>query len=177
MKVSYNRWKTHFLFGLGLSLGTAFCMKWMETDLLTEHGKFTILGLELFYSKEKVETIISSIDGQVKTILQYHLYFDFAFMAGVYPCIAALCMMSRKKLATSLIKKILSASALLQLVSWIADIAENYYLLQWIKKPVIGSEFMWYHVIVVAKWIIALAGASVSILVLLFTKPGKQADA
>ena len=55
MNLSYYRWKRLFLFGLGLFIGTAFCMKWMEDDLLVNNEKFTILGLELFYTKEKLQ--------------------------------------------------------------------------------------------------------------------------
>jgi hypothetical protein len=163
MKVSPKHWKIVFLFGLGLAAGTAFCMKWMEADFVTEQGKFTILGLELFYSKEKVESILSSLDGRVKTILQYHLYFDFAFMAGIYLAIASLGMMGKEKFINPGIKKIVLILAFFQLIAWIADIVENYYLLGWIAKPFIEGEFGWYHFIVWIKWIIALLGVLVFI--------------
>jgi len=163
MNLSYYRWKRLFLFGLGLFIGTAFCMKWMEDDLWVENEKFTILGLEFFYTKAKVQAILSELDHRVQTILRYHLYFDFVFMAGVYPGIMALCMMAREKIASSRAKKILFILAVLQLMAWGGDIIENYYLLTWIKEPVIGNEFEWYHVIVAVKWIIALAGALISI--------------
>lgn len=161
MKVNPKHWKIVFLFGLGMSVGTAFCMKWMEADFVTEGGKFTILGLELFYTKEKVESILSSFDDRVKTILRYHLYFDFAFMAGIYSAITSLGMMGKEKLVGLRLRKIIIILASLQLVAWVADIAENYYLLGWIAKPIIGSEFRWYHFIVWIKWIIALIGVLV----------------
>lgn len=161
MKVSPKHWKLLFFFGLGLTVGAAFCMKWMEADFVIVQEKFTILGLELFYSKEKVENIISSLDDRVKTILRYHLYFDFAFMAGIYPAIASLGMMVKEKLVSPRFRKIIVNIAALQLIACIADIVENYYLLSWIAKPVIGSEFGWYHFIVWIKWIIALAGVLV----------------
>lgn len=173
MYLSYYRWKRLFLFGLGLFIGTAFCMKWMEDDLLVNNEKFTILGLEFFYAKAKVEAILSAPDYRVQTILRYHLYFDFAFMAGVYPGITSLCMMAREKIASCRVRKILFLLAVLQLFAWCADIMENYYLLTWIKKPVIGNEFEWYHVIVAAKWIIALAGALLSIPLVLRKKTVK----
>jgi hypothetical protein len=163
MNLSYYRWKGLFLFGLGLSIGTAFCMKSMEDDLWVNNEKFTILGLELFYTKARVQAILSALDHRVQTILRYHLYFDFAFMAGVYPGIISLCMMARKKIASSRVKKIVLILAALQLLAWAADIIENYYLLTWINEPVIGNEFEWYHVIVAVKWIIAFAGALLSI--------------
>ncbi len=163
MNLSYNRWKSLFLFVLGLFLGTAFCMKWMESDFVANGERFTILGLELFYPKEKVISILNGLDDRVRTILRYHLYFDFAFMAGVYPGITSLCMIAREKTESSLIKKILYTTAWLQLAAWAGDIIENYYLLSWIQKPEIGYEFGPYHFIVGVKWIIALAGVLLSI--------------
>jgi hypothetical protein len=174
MNLSYYRWKRLFLFGLGLSIGTAFCMKWMEDDLVLNNEKFTILGLELFYTKEKLQGILSVLDDRVQTILRYHLYFDFAFMSGVYPGISSLCMMAREKAASFRLRKILYILAALQLLAWAADILENYYLLRWINEPVIGKEFDWYHGIVGLKWFFALAGALLSIPIVLRKKRSKQ---
>jgi len=162
MNLSFKRWKGLFFFSLGLFLGTAFCMKWMENDLWANGEKFTILGLELFYQKEKVISILSSLDTRVRTILQYHLWFDFAFMAGVYPGITSLCMMAREKVMSPIFKRILYLMAWLQLLAWTGDIIENYYLLSWIQKPAIGNEFGGYHFIAGAKWGIALAGVLLS---------------
>jgi len=163
MNIKYNQWQKLFLWCLGLFAGTAFCMKWMESDFLQNGQLFTIIGLEISYSKEKVASILAGLDEQVRTILRYHLNFDFAFMAGVYPGIAALCMMAREKSPGQFLKKILFAFAVLQLIAWGCDIAENYYLLKWIKNPVIGNEFGIYHIIVWVKWIIALTGAVIAI--------------
>ena len=167
MNLSYRRWKKLFLFCLGLSAGTDFCMKWMETDLWVNGGKFTIMGLELFYTKEKVMTVLAGLYGHVRTILNYHLHFDFVFMAGIYPGITALCMMAGEKMKLSALKKVLYVLAAIQLLAWAADISENLYLLKWVKQPVIGNEFGRYHFIVAAKWIIALTGALVSVPILL----------
>ena len=156
-------WRKLFLFSLGLSAGTAFCMKWMEADFLQNGQKFTIIGLEISYTKEKVAGILAGLDEHIKMLLRYHLSFDFVFMAGVYPGIAALCMMARDKSAGALLRKILLAFALLQFIAWGCDILENGYLLKWIKTPVIGKEFSFYHSIVYAKWGIALAGALLAI--------------
>ncbi len=163
MIYNHKLWQRLFLFSLGLFAGTAFCMKWMEGDFLQNGQKFTIIGLEISYPKEKVAAILAGLDEHVKMILRYHLSFDFAFMAGVYPGIAALCMMARGKLAAAGIRKILLAFALLQMVAWGCDIFENCSLLNWIKNPAIGDEFSFYHYIVYAKWIIALAGALLAI--------------
>jgi hypothetical protein len=167
MSLSYNRWKKLFLFCFGLSIASAFCMKWMESDFWVNNKKFTILGLELFYSKEKVMAVLAGIDGHVKTILSYHLHFDFVFMAGVYPGITALCMMAKEKVEAKALKKILYTLAAIQLLAWAGDITENLYLLNWLKQPVIKNDFGLYHFVVSSKWIIALTGAFVSIPVLL----------
>jgi hypothetical protein len=167
MSLSYNRWKKLFLFCLGLAVSAAFCMKWMEGDLWSNGEKFTIIGLELFYSKDKVIAVLAGLDGQVKTILNYHLHFDFVFMAGIYPGITALCMMAKEKVTAKLLTKLLYVLSAIQLLAWAGDIAENIYLLKWVKQPVIGNEFGLYHFIVTAKWIIALTGVLVSVPVLL----------
>jgi hypothetical protein len=135
----------------------------MEGDFMQSGQKFTIIGLEICYTKEKVAAILAGLDEHVKTILRYNLSFDFAFMAGVYPGIAALCMMARNKSTGAVIRKILLAFAFLQIVAWGCDIYENCCLLKWIDSPVIGNEFGMYHLIVYLKWFIALAGALIAI--------------
>jgi hypothetical protein len=156
-------WNKLFLFCAGLFLGTAFCMKWMESDFVQGGKTFTIIGLEISYPKEKVMEILSGLDERVRTILRYHLSFDFVFMAGVYPGIAALCMMGSKKVSSGWLKKLLIAMAVLQLVAWGCDIYENCCLLSWIKDPVIGDNFGMYHIIVATKWVLALLGAVLGI--------------
>jgi hypothetical protein len=79
-------------------------------------------------------------------------------------------MMARLRAASVPLKKILSLLGWLQLLAWVGDIIENYYLLSWIQDPVIGNEFVFYHFVVAAKWILALAGAVLSIVVLLAPK-------
>ena len=158
LNLEYNHWQRIFLLSLGLFLGAAFCMKWMENDLRVNNEKFTVIGLELFYSKQKVADILASVDERVRTILRYHLFFDFAFMTGAYPGIASLCMMAGKRINSFQLKEVLYAFAALQLLAWIADILENFWLLKWMEQPSIGSEFTWYHRVVVIKWILALSG-------------------
>ena len=159
MNNPYKRWQKLFLFCLGISAGTAFCMKWMEGDFWQNGEKFTIIGLEITYTKEKLAAILSGLDEPVKTILRYHISFDFAFMAGVYPGIAALCMMAREKTTKPVLQKILLVFAFLQTVAWGCDIGENILLSHWIKNPVSISDFGTYHIIVIVKWSIALMGA------------------
>src|SRR5258705_14008452 len=97
MKNDFSRWQRLFLFCLGLFIAGAFAMKWMENDLLYNNEKISIFGLELFYPKEKIIEIFSGINDKVKTILGYHLSFDFIFMAGVYSGLLCLCIMSGEK--------------------------------------------------------------------------------
>jgi hypothetical protein len=163
MNYNYKTWRKVFLFSLGLFAGTTFCMKWMEGDLIQNGHKFSVIGLEISYTKQRVTEILAGLDEHVKAILRYHLSFDFAFMAGVYPGIAALCMMARNKLTGSVLRKILLVFALLQILAWGCDIYENCSLLKWINNPLIGDEFSFYHLIVSAKWVIALVGALLSI--------------
>ena len=141
-------------------------MKWIESDLLYHNEKISIFGLELFYPKEKIVEIFSGVSDKVKTILRYHLSFDFIFMAGCYPGIACLCMMARNKISRKSIKSILFAMAFLQIFGWTFDVVENYYLLKWLKSPMIGDEFIFYHIVVYSKWIIASTGALLAIVIL-----------
>jgi hypothetical protein len=166
MKNDFFRWQRLFLFCLGLFIAGAFAMKWMESDLLYNNQKISIFGLELFYPKEKIVEIFSGINDKVKTILGYHLSFDFIFMAGCYPGIVCLCMMARKKTSGKNMKSVLFTLASLQILGWTFDVVENYYLLKWLKNPVMGDEFGFYHVVVYSKWIIALTGALLAIVIL-----------
>ncbi len=162
MEKTINKWKKLFLFCLGLIIASSFAMKWMETDLVYNNTAISIFGLELYYPASKIEEIFSGITKHVKTILGYHFIFDFIFMAGCFPGIACLCMMSTEKVSTIFFKKILIVFAFFQLMAWTFDIVENYYLLKWLKTPVIGNEFWFYHFVVYSKWGIALTGAALS---------------
>lgn len=150
-------------FCLGLFLAAAFCMKWMEPDLLQGGKLFTVIGLEVSYPAEKLRSILSGLDDHTRAVLRYHLSFDFIFMAGVYPGIAALCMMGRFKATSLKVKTLLSALAILQLVAWGCDITENSFLLKWIKTPDQINGFGAYHIVVWTKWILALFGALLAI--------------
>lgn len=155
----YLRWQRLFLFCLGLFIGASFCMKWIESDLVWSGGKISIFGLELFNPKETITAIFSSLSNKVKTILIYHLSFDFAFMAGCYPGIACLCMMAREKVKPGKLQSVLFVLACLQSAAWAFDIFENYTLLKWLKNMEAGNGFTLFRLIVWSKWIIALSGA------------------
>jgi hypothetical protein len=77
-------------------------------------------------------------------------------MADVYPGIAALCMLGTYKTINGKIKMLLSALALLQLVAWGCDIAENLFLLKWIKDASTVKNIGLYYDIVWTKWALAL---------------------
>ncbi len=168
MNINYNRWRKILLIALGIAIGSAFCMKWMESDFLANGQKFTIPGLELFYPAEKMTTIFNGMDNQVRTILGYHLAFDFVFMAGVYSCITILCIMATEKTSVKILKLLLIILASFQLIAWGCDIAENLYLLKWLKnspfkKEISQQELNNFHLIVGVKWIIALLGIILSL--------------
>ena len=164
MSSNYKRWQKFFLFCFGLFVAAAFCMKWMEGDLKAGNEKFTVIGLEISYGREQLMTILGGLDERVRTILRYHLSFDFIFMVGVYPGIAGLCMMAREKQGGRVIRNLLLLLACFQLIAWICDIAENNWLFGWILKPNIEeAEFSFYHLFVWTKWVIVLSGALLSI--------------
>ena len=166
MKNELPRWQRLFLFSLGLFIAGAFAMKWMENDLLFNKEKISIFELELFYPKEKIVEIFSGISDKVKIILGYHLSFDYIFMAGCYPGISCLSMMASAKVNGKNLKRILFILAFLQIFGWTFDVIENYYLLKWLNNPVIGDEFGFYHIVVYSKWIIAITGALIAIVIL-----------
>jgi hypothetical protein len=162
MALNTKQWSQLLRFCLGIVIGSAFCMKWMEPDFTSSGHPFTIIGLEISYPAEKLKSILSGLDEQVKTILRYHLTFDFIFMAGVYPGIAAISMIGRGKLTGTFFRSLLLSVALLQLLGWACDIFENYCLLNWIRNP--GNvDTGIYHIVVSAKWIIAIGGLILSI--------------
>src|ERR1041385_6472699 len=168
MHPNSNRWKSLFLFCLGIVIATSFIMEWLAGDFWIGDEKFSIPGLELFYSKREILTVLMQIKQPARIALNYQLIFDFAFMAGIYPGIASLSTMVREKINRKSIKNVLFALAMLQPVAWAFDIVENSYLLNWMEKPEIGEEFSIYHNIVIAKWLIALTGVLISIITWLF---------
>lgn len=163
MNWTYKGWQRLFLWSLGLFLGTAFCMKWMEGDFAGPGGLFTIIGLEIGYPADRIREILGGLDARVSTILRYHLVFDFAFMAGVYPGIASLCMMARDKIQGSRAASLLLVMALAQLLAWACDIYENYCLLTWLRDPSGVRDIGLYHGVVMLKWALALAGLALAL--------------
>jgi hypothetical protein len=173
MLSSYRRWQKLFLFCLGIAVASTFIMEWLATDFWIDDKKFSILDLELFDSKVAIVNTLTAIKPAVKIALNYQLIFDFVFMAGIYPAIAALCMMVREKINAVPAKSVLFALAMLQPVAWAFDVTENYFLLKWMDAPQIGDEFSTYRNVVIAKWLIALTGVIAALVVLLFRKEKK----
>ena len=151
---------------LGLFIGGFFGMRLLEDDLIYNDAKFSVIGLEIFYSREKIIEIFTGISDKVKTILSYHLSYDFVFMAGCYPGIVCLCMMAAKRINSKTLRKVLLILSFVQLIPWLFDIIENYFLLKWLESPSIGDEFSFYHLVVYSKWIIAVSTALLAISIL-----------
>jgi hypothetical protein len=158
MHYSNKSYRNLFLFCLGIFIGTAFCMKWLEKGFLLNGQPFTIIGLEIIYPKERLASVLAGLNEHVKSVLRYHLQFDFAFMFGAYPGIAALCMMARTRIRSVTAKKLFFLLAVLQLAAWVCDIYENRCLLQWIRRPEQITGFGIYHAVVITKWALALFG-------------------
>ena len=163
MTMSYKGWKSLFLFCLGLFAGTAICMKWLESEFVVNGRVFTIIGLEITYPKEQVAAIFQGLEEPARSLLRFQLLFDFAFMAGVYPGIAALCMMAVHKTRKPLFRQLLLALAALQGLAWACDNIENVFLLKWLRSPGTISDFGFYHMVVWVKWILALGAALIAI--------------
>lgn len=164
MILSSKGWKNMFFICLGIFLGTAFCMKWLETGFYYNGELFTIIGLEITYSPGRIMDILHHIGEPVHTSIKAHLYFDFAFMAGAYGGILSLLMMARGRVSTPFQRQLLLFMALLQLLAWCCDIRENIYLLDWLAdKQDIRTSIFTYHLVVLTKWSIALTGLLLAI--------------
>ncbi len=174
MNLSAKHWRSLFLFCLGIFIASAFCMKWMEADFISRGKPFTMIGLEFSYDQAGLFSILSGLDEPVRQILRYHLVFDFVFMAGVFPGIAALCRMALARVNHPAMKKTLSVAAWLQLPAWGCDIYENSRLLQWTSDPATIGQTDFYHLVVWTKWILAVSGVLVAVLVLL--RPRRKRD-
>lgn len=171
MVLSQKHWRNIFLFCLGLFLGTAFCMKWLETRFYFQGELFTIIGLEISYPADRVMDILFKADAVERTLLKAHLYFDFVFMIGAYGGILSLLMMAKNRLTGLWIRRIVGFLAVGQLIAWGCDIKENFYLLDWMmSQPDIHPSFSTYHFVVIVKWVLALSGALVAIPVLLLKR-------
>ncbi len=174
MSAIVTNWKKLFYFCFGLFLTSLFCMKWMEDEFISNGKLFTILDLELYLDKEGLSKTLAGLNEKARTIVGYHLHFDFFFMAGVFPGIASICMLVRERVNKSLIRNVLFALASLQLAAWSFDIYENLHLIKWLKHPETIDGIGFFHLLVKLKFIIAIIGILVSATAFIFFKPGKR---
>ncbi len=174
MSAIVTNWKKLFYFCFGLFLASLFCMKWMEDEFISNGKLFTILDLELYLDKEGLLKTVAGLNEKARTIVGYHLYFDFFFMAGVFPGIASICMLVRERVNMKLLRSVLFALAGLQLAAWSFDIYENLHLLKWLRKPETIDGIGFFHLLVKLKFIIAITGILASAIAILFFKPGKR---
>lgn len=165
-----QRWKYLFWFGAGLALAAGFCMKWLEPGFRINGQLFTILELEFHTDIVHVDRLFRNMDPVVRAAVHQHLVYDYAFMAGVYPGIAALCMLAGERFSSGAWKNIFFMLAVFQLFAWGFDIAENYYLLKWLDAGKVSYQFRFFHLIVYSKWILAVVGFLCAILIVIFKR-------
>jgi hypothetical protein len=135
-------------------------MKWIESAFINNGKPFSIMDLELYLGKDELQQLLQGLDDKTKTILNYHLHFDFFFMMGVFAGIACICMLTRERLGKEreMMRSMLVVAAALQLVAWSCDIYENTHLIQWLNAPATVNGIEFYHLLVRTKFILALSG-------------------
>ena len=168
-----RRWQMLFALCAGLFIASTFVMKWIESDLVFEGKLISILGLEFFYSKDTIESIFGGITPEVRRLLGYHLYFDFIFMMGCFPGIAALCMIVFHRSGSDLWKRILMTLAVLQVIAWACDVAENIMLIRWLSETSVRHSMSLFRFLVFTKWIIAVTGFLVAIVGLMLRRKNR----
>lgn len=155
---------------LGLAAGAAFCMKWMEPGFQSRGELFTIIGLEISYTAPQIREILESLDPVVREKLRLHLYFDFAFMAGVYPAIATACIWVGRSRQSAAWRKMLVILSAGQVLAAGADVAENRILLGWLDNPAGVSGLEAFHQVVWLKWGLAVGAILLTVMALFFKK-------
>ena len=170
-----KRWKYLLWFCIGLALASGFCMKWLEPGFTVDGKLFTILELEFHTDIVHVDGLFRHMDPFVREMVHQHLVYDYAFMAGVYPGIAALCMLAADRFSSRGWKNVFFILAIFQLFAWGFDIAENYYLDKWLHAGKVSYQFRFFHLIVYSKWILALVGFFFAIAVIIFKRKTHRA--
>ena len=160
--------KKLFFLCLGLFFASAFCMKWIESDFISNGKPFGIMDLELYLGKEDLTKLLAGLDDKAATVVSYHLHFDFAFMAGVFPGIAILCTLVREKVSNKFVSTLLLIFALLQFVAWSFDIYENLRLIKWLRNPSTVDDIELYHLLVRLKFIFSFGGVLMVLVAFLF---------
>jgi hypothetical protein len=170
MQSPYQRWFKLFLFCAGTAIASSFILQWLANDFTMDGKRFSILDLELFYPKFQLTTVLKKMDDTARIALNYHSIFDFVFMTGIYPGIAAFCMMTRERLGKKILREILFALAMLQPVAWAFDVTENVYLMNWVAAREPGDDLGVFHNIVAAKWLIGILGFLVALVLFVVRK-------
>ncbi|MBI1227594.1 MAG: hypothetical protein GC192_20340 [Bacteroidetes bacterium] len=173
-----------FLIAAPMALLIGSYMKRFNRHLCTHDGslrEFNLMDLEFPSNVKDIPNIIRGIyklkaedqcDSVIKA-LRKHLYIDYLFMPAIYGAIFLLCMYAAHKLAAFPVEQGFFASlAWLQLLAWVLDIYENGQLLGYI-RPDIGYEIpagkhRFFVIIVWAKWVIALAGLTCALMMMLY---------
>jgi len=176
MTANVFNWKKMFWFCLGLALASGFCMKWIEDGFISNGKLFSIFCLELYLDKQGLAELFAGMKDNAKTILDYHLHFDFFFMAGVFPGTAAICMLTRERIEKKkkMIRSVLFTIAALQLAAWGFDIYENLHLIKWMKNPATIDNVGFYHLLVRLKFIIIISGVAMAAIAFIFFRTRKK---
>jgi hypothetical protein len=168
MTANVFNWKKLLWFCLGLLLASLFCMKWTEADFISNGKLFTIIDLELNLNRPALINLLSGLDDKTKTIVSYHLHFDFVFMAGVFPGLVSICMMVKQVCSNPFFRSLLSLFALLQFVAWGFDIYENLHLISWLNNPGSVDSLLLFHLLVKLKFIFAFGAGVIALIAFIY---------
>ena len=95
-------------------------------------------------------------------------------MAGVFPGIAAICILTRERIEKKMIRSILFLIAFLQLAACGFDIYENLHLIKWMNNPASIDNIDFYHLLVRLKFIIAFSGIVIAAIAFIFFRGRKK---
>lgn len=138
--------------------------------------KFSIMELEFPGSTDSISKIINGmarlrpeLAARSRAALKANLLWDFLFMPGAYLSIFFLCMQIAK-LIDEPGRILMVILAWLQIVAWLLDIIENYYLLHKLKNPYTArlSVHKNFRRMVSLKWAIASTGVVSGLSLLLY---------
>jgi hypothetical protein len=173
-----------FCISSGFAMIFAFMMRQLGFQLMTKRGTlrlFSLMDLEFPSDDKDIPTIINGIyklptpaqQQRVVKDLKSILYIDFLFMPAVYCSIFLICLKVALKLEDSPIsQQIFIVFAYAQILAWIFDICENFFLLSWI-RPDLGVKlaknmFRLFNIFVRTKWIIALIGGVSALMMIIY---------
>jgi hypothetical protein len=126
------------------------------------------MDLELYLNKADLGKLLTGLGDKTRTIVGYHLHFDFLFMAGVFPGLACICMMVRERTGNKLMQSLLLLFATLQFFAWGFDIYENLHLIKWLNDPASVDGVDFYHLLVRLKFIFAIGALLAALAAIIF---------